>query len=158
MGIYWATHDPNGHDKTFGFVQEPANNGETGSLVGELIIKHVPINSNQGNTLHKLDFPIKIIPFEGNWYDAASIYREWVIPNAQWTQRGRMKDRGDTPAWAYNITTWINTHWQDIDIFNISGGDPRVVLQNSINIAKRFGLEKDAMALHWYEWDTLGYK
>jgi hypothetical protein len=25
-------------------------------------------------------------------------------------------------------------------------------------ITKRFGLDKDAIALHWYEWDTLGYK
>lgn len=69
-----------------------------------------------------------------------------------------MKDRGTTPAWAQNLTTWINTHWQDIDLFNITGGDPRVVLENTINIAKRFGLDRDALALHWYEWDTLGYK
>jgi hypothetical protein len=69
-----------------------------------------------------------------------------------------MKDRGDTPVWAQNLTTWINTHWQDIDIFNTTGGDPRAVLQNTINIAKRFGLDKDAMALQWYEWDSLGYK
>lgn len=32
------------------------------------------------------------------------------------------------------------------------------MLQNTINIANRFGLDKDAMALHWYEWDSLGYK
>jgi hypothetical protein len=54
----------------------------------------------QGNMLYKLDFPLKIIPFEGDWYDAASMYREWVLPNAHWTQRGKMADRGDTPAWA----------------------------------------------------------
>lgn len=26
------------------------------------------------------------------------------------------------------------------------------------NIVERFGLKKDVLAFHWYEWDTLGYK
>ena len=34
--------------------------------------------------------------------------------------------------------------------------DPYDVLQNTINIQNRLGLDKDALALHWYEWDTLG--
>lgn len=59
--------------------------------------------------LHELDFPLRIIPFEGDWYDAASIYREWVLPNALWTQQGKMIDRKDIPHWAYNITTWVNS-------------------------------------------------
>ena len=44
-----------------------------------------PANANDGNKLHELDFPLRIIPFEGDWYDAASIYRDWVLPNAEWT-------------------------------------------------------------------------
>jgi len=58
--------------------------------------------------LHEIGFPIVVIPFEGDWYDAASLYREWVLPNADWVKMGRLDERNDTPAWAYNLTTWLN--------------------------------------------------
>jgi hypothetical protein len=51
-------------------------------LDGELMFRYVPYNSYQGNVIHQLDFPLIMVPFEGDWYDAASIYREWVLPNA----------------------------------------------------------------------------
>lgn len=69
-----------------------------------------------------------------------------------------MKEREDVPEWAYNITTWINSHWQNNDIFNTTGGDPAFLALKVAEIVKRFGLEKDVLGLHWYEWDTLGYK
>ena len=72
-----------------------------------------PPGSNEGNMLHELGFPIKIIPFEGDWYDAASIYKDWVLPNADWTKPGKLIDRKEIPAWAYNITTWLSTFGTD---------------------------------------------
>lgn len=115
------------------------------------------MNGGVGNTLYEPAFPIVFAPFEGDWYDAAIIYKTWAIPNAVWLKQGKMADRTDIPNWIYNITTWVNSHWQNNDIFNITGGDPTVVLSNIMNIVERLGLEKDALALHWYEWDTLGY-
>lgn len=47
---------------------------------------YTPPNSNEANVLHELEFPLRITAFEGDWYDAAQIYREWVIPNAEWTK------------------------------------------------------------------------
>ena len=85
------------------------------------------------------------------------IYRDWVLPNAQWTQLGKLENRTDIPEWSYNITTWVNTHWNQVDIFNKTGGQPQAVLERMKNIVERLGLDKDALALHWYEWDTLGY-
>jgi hypothetical protein len=52
---------------------------------------------------------------------------------------------------------WINSHWQQNDIFNVSGGASNVVEERVSNIVKRFGLAPNTMGLHWYEWDTLGY-
>jgi hypothetical protein len=60
-----------------------------------------------------------------------------------------MIDRNDVPAWAYNITTWINS--QDPQ-------PPESVAANVINLQKRFGLDRDSLAFHYYEWDTLGNK
>lgn len=36
-------------------------------------------------------------------------------------------------------------------------GNPEKAVERMTNIVDRFGLDKDALALHWYEWDTLGY-
>lgn len=57
--------------------------------------------------LHDTGYPIVIKPFEGDWYDAANLYREWVLPNAEWVKAGRMDERNTTPEWAYNLTTWL---------------------------------------------------
>jgi len=149
LGIYWGAHDPNAQTKSFSFSQfnDTARFG-----VGQ-----VPENAGEGNTLYTIDYSIKIIPFEGDWFDATMIYRDWVLPNSLWTKHGKMEDRVDIPEWAYNITTWVNTHWSGNDIFNTTGGNPEAVLERMKNIVERFGLDKDALALHWYEWDTLGY-
>lgn len=58
--------------------------------------------------LYETIFPITIKPFEGDWYDAAKIYREWALPNADWTKKGRLAERTNFPQWAFNITTWFN--------------------------------------------------
>ena len=82
-----------------------------------------PPGSNEGNMLHELGFPIKIIPFEGDWFDAATIYKEWVLPNADWTKPGKLIDRQDIPGWAFNITTWLMSIGPDK--YPGSGLDPR---------------------------------
>ena len=149
LGVYFGTHDPNGHTKSFSFEQfnDTARFG----------LGQIPANATEGNQLYEIDYTIKIKPFEGDWFDAAMIYREWVLPNAQWTQLGKLADRKDIPEWSYNITTWVNTHWSPNDIFNKTGGNPEAVVERMTNIVERFGLDSDALALHWYEWDTLGY-
>lgn len=43
-----------------------------------------PFKAAVGNTLYDNLMPITIVPFEGDWYDAAMIYKKWVIPNAVW--------------------------------------------------------------------------
>lgn len=101
---------------------------------------YTPAKAAVGNTLYNNLMPITIVPFEGDWFDAAMIYKDWAVPNAEWLKQGKMSERTDIPQWAYNITTWVNSHWQENDIFNITGGDPAVVLQNMINIVNRFGL------------------
>jgi hypothetical protein len=45
----------------------------------------VPAESSQGFANYKATWPMVISVFEGDWYDAAEIYREWAIPNVDWT-------------------------------------------------------------------------
>jgi hypothetical protein len=103
LGLYWGVHDPNGDSK----VLESFITDENGAFR----MSYTPPGSSEGNLLYELQFPITIKPFEGDWFDAANIYREWALPNARWTQKGRLIDRNDFPKWAYNITTWLSDFW-----------------------------------------------
>ena len=108
--------------------------------MGCFSVDYTPTNSTQGNVLIEAAFPIIIQAFEGDWFDAAMIYRDWVVPNAEWLKKGKMSQRDEIPEWSYNITTWVNTHWQEKNPFNKSGGDPKIVLENMIAISERLSL------------------
>ena len=49
------------------------------------------------------------------------------------------------------MQAFVNTHWQQNDIFNVSGGDPAVVVERVGNITQRLGLAPGQLALHWCE-------
>jgi hypothetical protein len=68
-----------------------------------------------------------------------------------------LSQRKDVPLWAQELTVWVNSHWQNNDIFDKSGGAPAVVEERVLDIVERFGLGNGTLGLHWYEWDTLGY-
>jgi hypothetical protein len=95
--------------------------------------------------------------FDGDWWDATQIYRKWALINADWVQSGPISQRSDLPQWARLLTVWVNSHWQEVDIFNITGGDGEVLQNRMKNIVARFGSPSEGVGLHWYEWDTLGY-
>ena len=74
--------------------------------------------------------------------------RAWTLPHASWTSKGYIDQRKDTPTWLFNVSTWVNSHWQPLDIFNISGGDPDIVAPRALDMVKRFNLSQP-MGLHW---------
>ena len=166
--VYVGAHDSNAESKTLTCTVTPQGTASE-SAVGSFSVSATPPNAGvplKGS--FRMGWPLVFGVFEGSsWWDAAQLYRGWVLPNAAWTQQGPLTTRttraapegkNALPAWLFNLTTWINSNWQGNDIFNISGGDPAVVANRVSQIAQRFGLAKDALALHWYEWDTLGYE
>jgi hypothetical protein len=122
--------------------------------------------------------------FLGDWWDAAMVYRAWVLPSAEWTQAGPLRNRADMPEWLVNLPVWVNSGWQELDIFNKTQGDPAVVQQRVSAISKRYYCAAEALhsfdsawlvpillcffaavprfgggalGLHWYEWDTIAF-
>lgn len=152
-GVYVAAHDTTAASKTFLFSPAKHLLGSTGAFAVSAIVLGAGVPGSSAPT-----WPVVVRVFEGGWWDASQIYRSWVLAHGSWTKQGPMITRDDLPPWLYNLTTWVNSHWQQNDIFNISGGDPAVTANRVGAIAERFGLAKDSLALHWYEWDTLGYK
>ena len=53
-------------------------------------------------------------PFQGDWYDAARIYRGWAI-TAPWCAKGPMHQREDTPKWFLENDYWAVGHISDKD-------------------------------------------
>ena len=158
--FYVAAHDSTAASKAFGCdVIAPA--------IAVLIVSAVPENAGlplssapggRGPT-----WPVVVAPYQpavmNDWWAASSIYRTWALPNALWATQGPLAQRDDVPAWALNLTVWVNSHWQPNDIFNVSGGAPNVVEQRVGAIVDRFALgENVELGLHWYEWDRLGYE
>ena len=161
--VYVGAHD--GEAASKGFESAVSAAGSTVSMSVSATPPGAGVPLPPGQSSYTVEWPIVVVasavPSSSasfSWWDAAMVYREWALAEATWTRQGPMIARSDVPRWLFNLTTWINSHWQGNDIFNTSGGDPEVVKNRVAAIVDRFGLSRDALALHWYEWDTLGYK
>ena len=108
--VYFAAHDPKSIVKHCG---KAGSNKATQTLT--LQCNMLALNATLPTTRYEAAFPIAVSVLEGDWWDVASRYREWVLPNAEWTKFGPLEDREDLPDWLENITLWVNNNW---------GGDP----------------------------------
>jgi hypothetical protein len=96
------------------------------------------------------------------WAQAADIYRNWALAEADWTRMGPITSAhrvGEYPEWYLRTDMWLNTHWQCHDIFNRTGGDPAFVAANTGPVvdklrtpAAQLDATQSPIALHWYEW------
>jgi hypothetical protein len=86
-----------------------------------------------------------------NRYDAASIYREWVLPNSEWTKAGTIAERDDLPPWLAESTLWVAS--ENGNGVQAGGQDYSTVVTMATELAKRFGTD---LTMHWYCWTTSG--
>ncbi len=106
-GIYYGLHDPapaykkihfekNCHEKFFTFK-------------GILPLTDIDRGSNsqalEGSCVWEL--------FDGNWYDAALLYREFFLKYAVWQPETDENGRTDTPDWFKQVTHWWRVRMKD---------------------------------------------
>ena len=153
-GFYMGAHDKAGSTKHFSYqVQKAAPSSASASIMSVSPDSSLPLTTTVGN------YAVTLTVYDGEWWDSTQIYRKWALENADWTKEGPVATREDIPDWLDNSSVWINSHWQQNDIFNVSGGDPELVLYRVKALKERFGLSAGTeIGLHWYEWDTLGYE
>lgn len=74
---------------------------------------HLAENLLDGSlTPFKMSYDVVISGFEGDWYDASLIYRDWALSSAVWASRGNLTVRAadpDYPAWLLQTPLWALT-------------------------------------------------
>lgn len=151
-GLYLASHDPKAYHKRFIFNPDTYS----GTVVNHLPrssfqLVNYPENMGTLQPVYEMPYDFVIGVFNGDWYDAAQIYREWVLENADWCRQGRLSNRSDVPDWLKKIAIWcIPESFFGED----AAGDPERVVDQMINFKKRFDVP---MALHWYSWHKIPF-
>jgi len=134
FGLYFGYHDSTASIKTF-----HASTSTGGLLIGASFPapdRGVAGNAWQAPGVFELD------AFEGDWFDAALIYRGWALdepsfwPSDDPVRRARLEEISAVNVWA-----------------NFGGGyDPSIVESNTIEFAEYMGVPS---GLTWYQWNYL---
>ena len=151
-GLYFGAHDPAGATKAF-------HGTAAGGAVG-FAVSAQPEGAGRALAEHHATFPVVVAAFDGDHWDAATQwYRPFALGQGAWAAKGPLSRRRgrDVPPWLLDVTMWVNSHWQGNDVFNTSGGAPDVVQERVLALQRRLRLGPGRLALHWYEWDALGY-
>ncbi len=136
-GLYIGVHDPYGSTKEFQCRSKPAEK----TLALE--IHHpVPNMSKVGNSF---ELPGSVVwrAFQGDWFDAATIYRDWVGREARWFPQLTAEGREDTPLWMRELPLWI-----------LGGGAPSECVDRVLEFAKYF---QCPCGFHWYNWHQIPF-
>lgn len=134
-GVYVGVHDPLASTKRLEM--------ETKDGVLRIAWKWPAPDCGVAGKGWKMPGAVVVRPFEGDWYDFAQIYRDWVWREAPWWPRGPQAGRPDTPAWMKDIAVWCCT-----------GGGADYVVKAMTKFAAYLDVPT---ALHWYNWHQVPF-
>lgn len=98
-GLYWAFYDGEGYHKRV--VYDNSRRGEI-----EFKMEHLPENNLTPGRDYASTYPIALATYQGDWWDAARMYREWALQQ-RWAQRGPIKYREDVADWIRDADIWV---------------------------------------------------
>jgi len=104
-GLYFGDHDPTAAWKDFSWTPD----ADTQTL--SYAVSHPVLDWGGPEPVTHYESPGDCVlgPFQGDWYDAARIYRRWAV-TAPWCAKGPMIQRDDYPKWFLNIDYWAFGH------------------------------------------------
>jgi hypothetical protein len=133
IGLYFGAHDPNANMKQFSVKAEK-------NKVGFKITNWAGIPKKPKSS-YKTPYEFVIGVYQGDYYEAAQIYREFTF-KTPWGNKTSIAKR-QTPDWLKQTVLWLR---------------PKGVEKNTIEITKQalhyFGVPT---ALHWYQWHAIPY-
>ncbi len=132
-GLYFAAHDPDATPK-HPTLKRPQ----------DTTIRLIPENAGQPGTSLKQEFPIVLKAYNGNWWNAAKIYRNWVLKQI-WTAKGPIVNRKDYPKQFIDNGFWLCLSGTPQQIKGIMEETAKIV-----NDRVPFGV-------HWYCWHQIPF-
>lgn len=134
-GYYFATEDSEAYTKTIGFYCDEENNKLS------YAITNYP--ENMGSTRYfSMPYDFVLGFFEGDWQEAANIYREWAVKQ-KWC-KAKLKDK-HIPDRIKNIDLWRINHNN-----YALGKRTEEYFDTSLKLKQELGCN---LALHWYGWN-----
>ncbi|NUQ01177.1 MAG: hypothetical protein HUU35_15120, partial [Armatimonadetes bacterium] len=137
-GVYLAAEDPVASTKSI-YARGPNNSG----AVRYGVNWPAPDMSRPGNDW-TVSGEAAVELFQGDWFDAAQIYRAWAERAAAWWP-ARTKER-PTPRWFTELPAWVLTSGHPYE--------PDKVVPKTLKFAEAMGVPT---ALHWYNWHVIPF-
>lgn len=137
-GIYYGLHDPNPAYKKICFEKAAHEKVMTLKAIMPLTAIDTGCNSQslEGRTVWEL--------YDGDWYDAAVLYRTWMEKEASWLPEMKDGRRTDIPDWFLKNNHWWLVRVKDDDSF----------ADDIIRATKDLGVET---TVHLYDWFQIPY-
>lgn len=130
-GLYVAAHDKTGTIKDVCFNSDSLGN----------VSFYFTYPSVETNTNHFGFSPCEIVitGFDGDWFNAAMLYKEWVRKESFWYPRSLLGKEGrkDTPTWMKELCVWAVGDDRNVEQFQEALGVP--------------------IGFHWYCWHTIPF-
>jgi hypothetical protein len=154
LGLYIGLHDPAGMRKDFQYTPPEGLAGTGGA--GDTCSGSQPIritvpapDSGRAQKDVSLDFETVLALFEGDWYDAAQLQREWVetLPRTAVS----VSSNPNIPEWAKKLPLWIRCDVAQQTQQFVSREDYREHIDLLLKFQKVMGCEIGA---HLYQWHT----
>jgi len=133
-GLYIAAEDPLASTKYLRCKHEKDDES--------IILQYVwpaPDAGIPGNDFEQSGYAVMQL-FDGDWFDAAQIYRRWASSEAYWWPPMGNEGRVDTPRWMKEIAVWVNDGPESVDA--------------TIKFAEFMGVPT---AIHLYNWHQTAF-
>ncbi len=136
-GLYFAVHDPWGSTKDLGVVSQP----ESQSI--QLFFDHPAPNMGMAGNPFTLSGEGVWQLLRGDWFDAATIYKNWVRQKARWWPVLNSTGRKDTPTWMRELNAWA-----------MISGAPGDCVARVQQFQQTLGVP---VGFHWYNWHQIPF-
>lgn len=132
--LYMAAHDPKAFRKSF--KVEHTGDREKGLIH---TLTHYPEEMGVPGKVYEQPWPFVMGFIEGDWYDAAKLYRSWVLAEAEWMKGLKpIAERTDYPDWFKTLPLWYGLHG---------------LSKENMDLARKLKEEIDVpTAIHIYHW------
>ena len=140
-GIYLGTFDPKPHMMHFRIANSPSH------LLWSA--GHFPANITFADEDYKLPYDCVVGPFQGDWYDACQIYRNWATRQT-WCRKGPLAKRDDVPTWYKQAPLVFYTQMADSAQGTHSQDKNLIIAADHFKEWLRWVGVK--LPIHWYAW------